>query len=760
MKKDLNSNQKYIYTLLYLLMSYTLTNTIGEILLINYGGIIKLLITLMIGGLVQLIIAFPLSLYLIFIAVLPIMMLANYYNREFVALKLLALGKFVGNVWNHLRGREEILHQHTSGLWILIVFVVCIFTATIIFKSRKYTILLPVYLYILIFYWYLHVDVAYSMLGVFLLLFLCLIGLEAYFKRAREHMVDNIRNSEEIFRIWFKTIIGYGLIVIIIASILPKFNYRIDLHWLEYKVNQHFPTIATLRDDFNYSSSRGKSTLFSLTETGYQESRSLGGPVKQNDRLVMKVKAPYQLYLRGSIKSVYSKNSWFSDDKSYITYLPNESLPISVTIGKQALLEITYVNFSSNTIFSPYQPMEILLNKGGKIQVNDEFHVIADKSLHKNDKYLIKALTPSEKSPGNYYSSSYIQKKYLQLPLDLSPKIKELADIVTIETTEEYLKTILLRDYLRNNYLYSTDVPIVPMNKEFVEYFLFEGEEGYCTYFATAMAIMLRTQGIPSRYVEGYRLPSERNKDGIFEVRQNNAHAWVEAYIPEMGWITVEATPAYNTNAENPTRQLSDTEANAYFDELDELKALMELQKNSISHYEATTLEDLAIAGANDIYTTDSRLSELSNMLKKLMPMLVQLIIFAILPFRCFYIHIKYKRYRLKLIKGDAKDSVILIYNNIRELLELLEYPLKMGETPQEYDTRIKQYTYDSQNDFTEITNIFMVAKYSNNEVLETNKYSFLNYLDFVDKKTKNHLGFWKYNYFKFIKGKVFTVLK
>ncbi|MFB6188304.1 MAG: transglutaminase domain-containing protein, partial [Halapricum sp.] len=73
--------------------------------------------------------------------------------------------------------------------------------------------------------------------------------------------------------------------------------------------------------------------------------------------------------------------------------------------------------------------------------------------------------------------------------------------------------------------------------------FLFEMNKGYCTYFATTMTVMLRTQGIPARMVVGYT-PGERVSENKWVVRGYNSHAWVEAYFPDVGWVRFDPTPA------------------------------------------------------------------------------------------------------------------------------------------------------------------------------------------------------------------------
>ena len=96
--------------------------------------------------------------------------------------------------------------------------------------------------------------------------------------------------------------------------------------------------------------------------------------------------------------------------------------------------------------------------------------------------------------------------------------------------------------YLRTAYTYATTVPEPPPNTDVTDYFLFTTKQGYCEYYATAMTVLLRADGIPARVVNGY-LPGVRQADGRWLSRESQAHAWVEVYFPGYGWITFDPTP-------------------------------------------------------------------------------------------------------------------------------------------------------------------------------------------------------------------------
>ncbi len=140
-----------------------------------------------------------------------------------------------------------------------------------------------------------------------------------------------------------------------------------------------------------------------------------------------------------------------------------------------------------------------------------------------------------------------IQKYYTVLPDTLPQRVKELATELTKDADTTYDKLKAIEGYLLD-YEYSLEPGKLPEGEDFVDYFLFESKKGYCTSFASSMAILARCVGIPTRYMEGYVVDTESRNGNHYEVRNNKAHAWAEAYIEGVGWIPFEATPTYYTS--------------------------------------------------------------------------------------------------------------------------------------------------------------------------------------------------------------------
>ena len=136
-----------------------------------------------------------------------------------------------------------------------------------------------------------------------------------------------------------------------------------------------------------------------------------------------------------------------------------------------------------------------------------------------------------------------IREVFTQLPDTLPQRVFDLAEEITAGLTSDYQRARAVERFLLDNFTYNLNVPSLPLGRDFVDYFLFEMDEGYCVYFATAMAVLLRCVGIPTRYVVGYMLPPSRVNDEYFLVTGEHAHSWVDVYLEGFGWKPFEPTP-------------------------------------------------------------------------------------------------------------------------------------------------------------------------------------------------------------------------
>jgi transglutaminase-like putative cysteine protease len=144
--------------------------------------------------------------------------------------------------------------------------------------------------------------------------------------------------------------------------------------------------------------------------------------------------------------------------------------------------------------------------------------------------------------------------RYLELPGNLDPRIAALAKQVSTSSgaLNGYDEARAIETYLRDNYGYTLELKAGGPDP--LSDFLFRVRAGHCEYFATALAVMLRTRGIASRVVNGF-LPGEYNEAAeAYTVRQSDAHSWVEAYFPQTkSWVTFDPTPPAGRIAQTRT---------------------------------------------------------------------------------------------------------------------------------------------------------------------------------------------------------------
>jgi transglutaminase-like putative cysteine protease len=134
-----------------------------------------------------------------------------------------------------------------------------------------------------------------------------------------------------------------------------------------------------------------------------------------------------------------------------------------------------------------------------------------------------------------------LRQRYLRLP-GVNPRIRELAEVVAAKLTDPAGIANRIETHLKTKYAYSLESNIT--GREPLVDFLFNTRAGHCEYFASAMAVMLRTLKIPTRVVTGFYASLPEPIDSWYVIRSSNAHSWVEVWIESKGWVVFDPTPA------------------------------------------------------------------------------------------------------------------------------------------------------------------------------------------------------------------------
>jgi len=312
-------------------------------------------------------------------------------------------------------------------------------------------------------------------------------------------------------------------------------------------------------------------------------SNRLGGPIEMGNEFVMEVLSEEPIYLSGSIKDTYTGSTWETsrDERAQLPAPGEDGWRAAADYPEEMLAQQAYyMRFYGRTkkmvtvntgedrtrnLFSPPFRERLWVSDETPIHQNTYGKLAAGRPLGKRAVYAQEYISWDY---GNSYFTGMLQElahggddvelePYLQLPPELPQRVHDLAGELTAGASNGYDKLKALERYLAA-FPYTLHPDEVPAGEDFVDHFLFEGQEGYCVYYASALAVMARSVGIPARYVEGFGMPRDRNEQGGFTVTTAQAHAWTEAYFPGFGWVIFEATPPNYTQFYN--RQLPEPE--------------------------------------------------------------------------------------------------------------------------------------------------------------------------------------------------------
>jgi transglutaminase-like putative cysteine protease len=290
----------------------------------------------------------------------------------------------------------------------------------------------------------------------------------------------------------------------------------------------------------------------------YQDILALGGPRTVGNALVMDIYVPEKLssvYWQAMVYDTYTDGRWrVGNDDAFLHQPEAGKLQVPLTAGREVVTQ-TVINFSPNT--------SIIYGAPELVGSNKEMYVTAGTDADGNwlvtnmrARYIMRQGTQyrvySYVSMIDEYSlrqaslnyPDWVQSRYLQVPDSITAETRELAARLTANHNNPYDKAIAVRNYLRSNINYNDQIDAPPPGVDPIHHVLFVSREGYCNYYAAAMVILLRAEGIPARFVTGYAQGEWDDATRSYRVRTNHAHAWAEVYFPDYGWIQFEPTTA------------------------------------------------------------------------------------------------------------------------------------------------------------------------------------------------------------------------
>jgi transglutaminase-like putative cysteine protease len=385
--------------------------------------------------------------------------------------------------------------------------------------------------------------------------------------RMREWRMARVNYSADIGLSFLKAGFIFSLIVITFAWLVP-----------DAVANQQLSDMGSFLDGPWLKMQETWSRLFSAVRyygevypNPFGSSLGLGGAVRLSEVTVMDVQSSTGRYWRAAVYDQYTGSGWLNSDEETIGLEAGDSSPLALPeYGLRTEITQTITTFlpGRTMLFAASEPQQVDLPIWAVVSyappvppgvepesyMAEEEEVITPVSmlfsrsrLGQDTSYtILSSISAADedtlRAAGDDYPD-WILDRYLLLPEDLPQRIHDLAEELTAHQSNAYDKATALESYLRE-IKYNELIETPPQGLDRVDYFLFDIREGYCNYFASAMAVMARAVGIPARVAAGYGQGEYNPDTKAYRVKEKDAHAWVEIYFPRFGWVEFEPTPA------------------------------------------------------------------------------------------------------------------------------------------------------------------------------------------------------------------------
>lgn len=377
--------------------------------------------------------------------------------------------------------------------------------------------------------------------------------------------------------------LGY---LLLLCSIPPK-----DEPYDWYFVKQAYVNIREKVVVWFEDTKRQGKEDFGTFLTGFAEEAEVGGNVKKDNRELMTVKGSgslvTNLYLGGKAYDTFNGREWKQQVTQDLTEYPLDAMELLYAVNRfdaqmmynyvlDSRITLEYGFFDTGYLFAPLKTTYVKdtdyevkgrdltfgVQKGygttyGFLyyQINQktpEFEELMQATLSEDEEVweMVTARFAPEGMKGltlkdlqNYREN---MREFYYEEVELSAEVESYVEEITKNCTTPYERLQAIEQNL-SGFVYNTNPGKLPKTvrsqEEFLDYFLLESRQGYCSYFATAFVLLARAEGFPARYVEGFCVPVSQSKE--MTVSSSMAHAWPEVYIEGIGWLPFEPTPGY-----------------------------------------------------------------------------------------------------------------------------------------------------------------------------------------------------------------------
>jgi len=292
----------------------------------------------------------------------------------------------------------------------------------------------------------------------------------------------------------------------------------------------------------------------------YGDSLLLGDQAATGENVIFSVEVkesrftPIRTYWKGRTYDLYLDGRWTTVEDTSEPFIPAlDELSLEYPQDRHEM-EYTFTSNAKRQSLL-YAPAEtIWVSKSAAVQsapsadgIKDVTAWVADTSLSSGEQYKARSMLSDPsiaelRSTGTEYPA-WVTERYLQIPEELIPRLKELTLEITAEQETVYDQAQAVTSYLRKEIKYQPALAEnPPENSDPVLWVLFEYKKGFCMYYASAETLMLRSIGIPARMSVGFVEGNYDEMERKYTVSYKDSHAWTEVYFPGIGWVEFEPT--------------------------------------------------------------------------------------------------------------------------------------------------------------------------------------------------------------------------
>lgn len=441
----------------------------------------------------------------------------------------------------------------------------------------------------------------------------------------QEHWEKRLNGSRKAQMLWLAPFFG---IYLLLMAVMPAPDRPYDWKWARQLYSQVRESFLELSQNIL----RGGSEDFDASLSGFSDDGDLGGRIDEDGRQVMELHAQNRLmtnmYLIGKVFDSFDGRQWTQEnlneenDRVLDTL---ETLYVCRMLGgnnlfdylRRTTVKIRYEYFNTGYVFAPLKTRRIegigsdlgYSSKSGDLVMGEHKgygteYEVEYYQLNMGEDLFNQLLTaPKESSEALWkvMEEEYeretgqemtmemleehrraVYENYLEAPT-LSQEARDYLSEIT-KGAENDLEKLQAIERMLQSYTYTTNPGVLPDKVtgvgEFLDYFLLESRQGYCTYFATAFVLLARAEGIPARYVQGFCVPMAGKTEAV--VLSSMAHSWPEVYMDGVGWIPFEPTPGYGSLRYTPWKVSNRGTVSFYEEDEDEEE---EEEQENVIHF-------------------------------------------------------------------------------------------------------------------------------------------------------------------------------